>query len=97
MTATAMHMTPATQTLEFGGSSMAPLDAAAEYLRSNVDRVLPLYALAMGPHAAVSLMLIEAIAAKHGGQLRPLCMARSHPPCGGGSGWQIFNPACRPI
>jgi hypothetical protein len=67
-------MTQATQTLEFGGSSMAPLDAAAEYLRTRLDAVLPLYVLAMAPHAAVTLLLIEAIAVKHGGQLQVLCI-----------------------
>ena len=67
-------MTPAAQVLEFGGSSTAPLDAAAEYLRTHIDRILPLYVVAMAPHALVSMALIEAISAKHGGRLQRLCI-----------------------
>ena len=62
------------QNLEFGGSSMAPLDTAAEYLRTHIDRVLPLYVLAMAPHAVVSTLLIEAVVAQHGGRLQRLCV-----------------------
>src|ERR1700684_4609331 len=44
-----------------GGPCIAPLDAAAEYLRGNMDKVLPLYVLAMGPHAVIVILLIDAI------------------------------------
>jgi hypothetical protein len=47
--------------MEVGGSCLSPLDAAADYWRSKVDRLLPAYVLAMGPHAIFSGLLIAAI------------------------------------
>ena len=54
------HITLATL-MEVGGSCLTPLDAAADYWRSRIDRLLPLYVLAMAPHAIFAVMLIAAI------------------------------------
>jgi hypothetical protein len=50
--------------MEVGGSCLMPLDAAAEYWRSRADRLLPMYVLAMAPHAVFSGLLITAITAE---------------------------------
>ncbi len=47
--------------LDAGGACTSPLDAAADYWRIKADRLLPLYVLAMGPHAIVTGLLIAAI------------------------------------
>jgi hypothetical protein len=51
------------------GPATAPLDAALEYLRARVGRVLPTYVLAMAPHAVVTVLLIDAVV---GGQRSPI-------------------------
>jgi len=48
--------------IETQGPCTAPLDAAAEYIRVRIDRVLPMYTLAMAPQAVVVFWLINAIA-----------------------------------
>jgi hypothetical protein len=50
-----------TALLQTQGPCTAPLDAAAEYLRRRADRVLPLYVIAMLPHAIIVAALIGAI------------------------------------
>jgi hypothetical protein len=47
--------------LEIGGPSLTPLDAAADYWRSRIARLFPLYVLAMAPHAVMAGLLISAI------------------------------------
>ncbi|HZK79515.1 MAG TPA: hypothetical protein VFC46_00570 [Humisphaera sp.] len=57
-----------------GGPCIAPLDAAAEYLRRRMDRVLPLYVLAMAPHAVVAVLLIDAIVAERRSNAETYCI-----------------------
>jgi hypothetical protein len=47
--------------MKVGGSCLTPLDAAAEYWRSRADQLLPMYLLAMAPHAIFAGLLIAAI------------------------------------
>ena len=45
------------------GPCTTPLDAALDYSRARIERVLPMYVLAMAPHAAFAILLIDEIAA----------------------------------
>jgi len=54
-------MIAATEIGQIQQSPLAPLDAAAEYLRAAVQRLLPTYVLAMLPHACICALLIDAI------------------------------------
>jgi hypothetical protein len=57
-------MLAATQTGQSQQFSLAPLDEAAEYLRTSLPALLPVYLLAMVPHALASAWLIDAICAE---------------------------------
>src|SRR5580658_9113562 len=57
-------MLAATQTGQSQQFSLSPLDEAAEYLRTSLPALLPVYLLAMVPHALASAWLIDAICAE---------------------------------
>ncbi len=60
--------------LQTQGPCTAPLDAAAEYLRRRIDRVLPMYVLAMAPHAVVTGLLIEAVVGERRSDAAEYCL-----------------------
>lgn len=65
---------PGVSLADAGGPCTAPLDAAVEYLRSRLDRVLPIYAVAMAPHAIVMILLIDVIVAEERSAAAFYCM-----------------------
>ncbi len=63
-----------TRLLEVQGPCTTPLDAALEYCRVRADRVLPMYILAMTPHAIVTILLIDAVIAGHRSSVVTYCI-----------------------
>jgi hypothetical protein len=59
--------------VEAQGPCTAPLDAAVEYIRLRFDRILPVYVLAMAPHAVVTVLLIDAIIAERRSVVAQYC------------------------
>jgi hypothetical protein len=60
--------------LESGAAYTAPLDAAVEYLRLRIASILPVYVLAMAPHAVVIAMMIDAITAEQRSLIPRYCI-----------------------
>ncbi|HEY1684658.1 MAG TPA: hypothetical protein VGG19_07850 [Tepidisphaeraceae bacterium] len=60
--------------LETGAAYTGPLDAAIEYLRIRIGFILPIYVLAMIPHAIVIAWLIDAITAEQRSLMPRLCI-----------------------
>jgi hypothetical protein len=56
-----LHVPPPTL-MEAASACTTPLDAAADYWRANVERLLPMYVLAMAPHVVAMGIAIAAIA-----------------------------------
>jgi hypothetical protein len=61
MTTGLKNQTAFAELLETQGACTAPLDAAVEYIRMRIGRVLPLYVVAMLPFSIVMVLLIDAI------------------------------------
>jgi hypothetical protein len=60
--------------IEAGGACTTPLDAAAEYWRLRFGRLLPVYILAMAPHALIANLLIAAISGEQRSLAAQYCL-----------------------
>ena len=60
--------------LEAQGPCTTPLDMAVEYIRARIDRVLPMYVLAMARHAVITVLLIDAVTGERRRRIATYCL-----------------------
>jgi hypothetical protein len=74
MIASADNASDVSDLLQTQGPCSAPLDAAVEYLRLRIDRVLPMYIFAMAPHIVITALLISALVGERRSEAALYCL-----------------------